>query len=242
MSRRILQPSWSKQDTRRQFEYYCDFNHFTSGDMFTSIVTDGGTVSVSDAANGLLAIDTVDSTDNDEAYVHTMNELFLFANDKPFMVECLIDYDEASTDDANIFFGIMNNISANSLQDNGAGPKANFSGAVIYKVDGGTVWRCMSSLGTTQTDSVTTETAGGELQGLRIEYVPVSSTVLEVTFWLDTGNGFQQMLDNSNIPVPIKHNVTYTSATEMHVGWGVKNGDTNPETLYVDYVGWCGIR
>ena len=54
---------------------------------------------------------------------------------------------------------------------------ASFSGAVIYKVDGGTVWKFVTSIGTTNTVSTSVTTAGGSAyQRLAIKIVPNSST------------------------------------------------------------------
>jgi hypothetical protein len=47
---------------------------------------------------------------------------------------------------------------------------------------------------------------------------------MDVEFWID-GVLVYKIKDTS-----------YTSATEMHVFAGVKNGDTNLETLNVDYI------
>ena len=146
-----------------------------------------------------------------------------------------MQFAEANTDDENILVGLLDAVGANSLQDNGAGPPASYSGAVFFKVDGGTTWNVETSNSTTQTTnelvstnannlSRKTQTAGGAAyQTLRIEYTPYSATNAYVSFFVD---GVQCC----------QHDYVFTSATEMQIGIGVKNGGANNETLNVDYV------
>jgi hypothetical protein len=106
---------------------------------------------------------------------------------------------------------------------------------VFVKVDGGTVWQTETSNSTTQTTNELTAanvnnlakravTAGGAAyQTLRIEYMPYSATNAYVSFFVD-GVAVAQ------------HDYVFTSATEMQIGLGVKNGGANLETLNVDYV------
>ena len=211
-----------------------DFHWFVTAHLWTSVLTDSGTATVGDAVNGILALACSDGTvgDNDEAYVKSTAELFKFAAGKTLYGECKLQFTEANTDDANVFFGFADAIGANTLVDNGAGMKTSFSGAAIYKVDGGTVWKCITSNSTSQTVSTSLTTAGGSsYQRLRIEARDVDGVNMEVTFFVDD----KPLLDATSRK-PIKHNVALASATEMQVGAGAKNGDTNLETLNIDYI------
>jgi hypothetical protein len=222
---------------RRQFTIEDDFIRDVDSADWVTTLTDTGTASVGDAVGGILAIVPSDGTvaDNDEAYVESANEVFKFTANKPLLFEARIQFTEANTDDANILVGVMDAVGANSLVDNGGGPPSSYSGANLHKVDGGTVWIAETSNSTTQ---ITTElsaanlnnlakravTAGGAAyQTLKIEYMPYSSTNAYVTFFVD-GVAVAQ------------HDYIFTSATEMQVVLGVKNGGTNLETLNVDYV------
>lgn len=224
---------------RRNFGFFDDFLEFVTGDLWTDTSPDTtATVAVSDAVGGV-AVLTSDATDNNEAYLLTTKELFKFAQDKPLVFETRLQYAEANTDDANVCFGFMNAVGANSIVDDGAGPKSSYSGAVFFKVDGGTRWQCESSLSTTQTTTELTaansldkiaKTAGGaSYQTFRIEVLPVSSTVAEVSFFID------------GVHVA-KQNLTYTSATEMNAFVGVKAGGANSEVVSVDYVAAYQVR
>jgi hypothetical protein len=102
---------------------------------------------------------------------------------------------------------------------------------VFFKVDGGTVWQCESSIGASQSTTATVVTAGGATpQRLAIEFQPLTSTVGEVRFFIDD-------------ELVAKHAITFTSATEMQVILGVKDGDADDEeTLNVDYAACYQLR
>jgi hypothetical protein len=220
-----------------QFTIQDDFTRDVDSADWVTTLTDSGTASVGDAAGGIIALVASDGTvaDNDEAYIESANEVFRFAADKPLLFEARVQFTEANTDDANILVGLLDAVGANSLQDNGAGPPSSYSGAVFVKTDGGTVWQTETSNSTTQTTNELTAanvnnlakravTAGGAAyQTLRIEYMPYSATNAYVTFFVD-GVAVAQ------------HDYVFTSATEMQIALGVKNGGANLETLNVDYV------
>ena len=223
--------------TRNQFSIADDFTRDVDSADWATTLTDSGTASVGDAAGGILAIVPSDGTvaDNDEAYVESANEVFRFTADKPALFEARVQFTEANTDDANVLVGLMDAVGANALVDDGAGPKSSYSGAVFFKVDGGTVWQAETSNSTTQTTTELTAanvnnlakravTAGGAAyQTLRIEYMPYSATNAYVSFFVDG-------------VLCAQHDYIFTSATEMQLAFGVKNGGANNETLNVDYV------
>ena len=227
---------------RRTHFVWDDFYWFVTVHGWTKTVADvaGGVgIAGSDAAGGILTIGTEDSTDNDEVILESTQEVFLFANNKPihFMARC--QYTEINTDDANIFIGLMNAPGANSMIDDGAGPVASFSGMGFYKVDGGTRWQCISSIGTTRNttdltaalslDKVAKTAGGASYQVFECLFDPYSSTNAKVQFLID------------GVLVAV-HDFVYTSATEMSVAFVVKNGGANPETLLLDYVGCAQLR
>lgn len=207
--------------------------------VWSVIAPDNGQAIITDAAGGVLTVNPSDVTvaDNDEVYLRTTYELFKFANDKPAFFETRLQYTEAATDDANVCVGFMSAVGPDSILDGGGGPKASYSGAVVFKVDGGTVWNCESSLAGTQTTTASVDTAGGSAyQTIGIQFQPISSTLGEVTFTLD-GAAF---LDVNRRP--IKHQITYTSATEMSAFVGVKNGGSSNETVLFDYIYASQVR
>ncbi len=212
-----------------------DFDEYVDADVWTKLAADpGASAAVSDGAMGLMTL-TTGATDNNEAAIKSTKKNWKFINNKPLVCEIRLQYAEANTDDANVAAGFSSAIGANLLVDDGAGPATTMSGALIFKVDGGTVWRCISSLSTTQTITTSTKTAGGSAdQVLRIECRPVSSTVCEVSYFVDGVPLYDAAVTSRN--QPIKHNLTYTSAADMHVGAYVKAGSANSEVVNVDYI------
>jgi len=234
MSTTILDLPQSVQDLRHRFAIEDDF---TGGLLDAVKWTDtspdsGATVAGSDAAGGA-AVLTTGATDNNEAYLLSKQEVFLFAANKPLKVACRLKFTEANTDDANVAFGLANAVGANTIVDDGAGLKTNFSGVAIFKVDGGTRWKVMSSLATTQEivdltaslsyDKLAKTAGGGVYQILEIDWQPISGTVGEARFFIDGVHVYTLSF-------------TFTSATEMNLFVGVKAGGANSEVVTVDYL------
>lgn len=215
---------------RRVFGFLDDFEWYLSPHRFTSLAADAGVTApaVGDAAGGVLTMAT-GATDNNEVAARTTNEVFLFAADRPALYEALVSFTEANTDDANVAVGWADAWGADLLLDNGQGPKASFSGALIYKVDGETTWRFCTSLGTSRTVTALANTAGGAYQTLRIE-AREQGTVVELVPIID---GKQALDANGRL---VKHAIALGTPTEMHAGVYLKAGGANSETLRVDYL------
>lgn len=203
-----------------------------TGDRWSTLVADTTpTVTTPDAVNGLARLFT-DTTDNNEVAIRSTIELFKFGTNRGIYGRAKIQYAENDTNKANVMFGFQNAIAANSMVDNGAGVRVTGSNAVIYKVDGGTVWRCQSMCNGTSTDSISTTTAGGSAaQVLEIIVNDHDGTLMEVLFKVD---GVYLRDSNNNV---IKHTVAIASATEMNLGVYVKTGGgSGGETVDVDYI------
>jgi len=218
---------------RRQCTLFDDFLWYISPHVWTSLATDGGTsVAAGTSAAAGTVILTTGATDNNEAAIATTNKPYLFASEKTMRFEANSQYAEAATSACNMcagFSSVMN--TANMMLDDGAGPAASFSGAIIYKVDGGTVWRFRTSIGSTNIDTISQHTAGGSTaQVLSVEVRTGSYGYVEAVPFL---NGLQ-MLDANN--KPIKHTFVTTSAAAMQAGVYVKAGGANSEVVTVDYL------
>lgn len=217
----------------RQFSLYDDFLWYLSPHLWTSLAADTNSAVAIDAdgVGGVVQLNTGDATDNNEAGVVSTNELFLFAADKPLIAQSRIQFTEINTNAANVAFGFADAFGANLLGDNGAGDNINSSGALIFKVDGETVWRAAVEINGTIRETQSTTTAGGaSYQKLRIEALPVDGTNLEVTYFCD-----DEPLRDSNGKT-IKHTIPYASSTEMKLGVYGKAGAANTLTVNVDYV------
>lgn len=224
---------------RRMYGFFDDFEWYITPHRWTSLAADAGaSVAVGASAVAGTVVLTTGATDNNEAAVATTNSPFKMADDKPLFFESRVQYAEANTDDANVFAGFADGVnSANLLQDNGVGPKSSFSGAGIYKLDGETVWRCVSSKGATQTITQSTKTAGGAAaQTLRVEIQPIDGSNAEVTFYVDD----DPLRDSTG--ASIKHTVAFASAAAMQAGVYVKAGGGTSEVVNTDYVAVYQLR
>ena len=226
-------PDWVNGPVRRAFGVSDDFDHIVTGDTWTTLVADTTpTVTVGDAAGGILALYT-DTTDNNEVAVRTTKELFLFAANKNLYGMAIAQYYEANTDDANIYIGFANAIGDNLMVDNGAGPKTSGSMCGFYKSDGDTLWSVIFSDSTTQTkvqltaaNTLTRQayTAGGSsYQTLEMEVEAISATDHRVAWFI---NG---------VCVYRKVGLSIANATEMNFGFYAKTGGSQAETLNIDF-------
>lgn len=213
-----------------------DFYEYTTGGKFSSVLTDSGTIAVSDAAGGVATLTPSDGSvaDNDEAYLKSSNETFLIAANKPIVAEARIKFTELNTNTSNVMFGFKDAVAANTILDDGGGPPASYSGAVFFKVDGDTTWNAESSNSTTQKtqtltsdvslDKATKTSGGGVWQILRISAIPTGDGLIDFQFEID------------GVLVAVHKNRSYANATEMQVFVGVKNGSAHNQTVLVDYI------
>lgn len=216
-------------------EVFDDFLNDQADTVFVDTITDSGTALVGDEVNGVMTLTPSDGTvaDNDEVYIASANELFLYGTNREIYGRCKLKFTETTATVYNAGFGFMNAVGANTLVDDGGGPKVSGSTLAIYKVDGGAVWKCASACNGTST--VSTSTAGA---------VTATDYVLEI--WAKDWDGVSMqvsfavngsVLKDSTTGLPIRHTVAIASATEMQVWAGAKLGAaTNNDTTKVDYI------
>lgn len=230
---------------KRTFGFFDDFESFVTGDRWTPLTADSSSASTlvlckttTGGTGGILSI-TQDATDNDEIYFGTTQNMFKFADQKPAIFEARIQYAEGATNANNVMVGFISTSAANTLIDNGGGPVASATMAVIYKVDGGTVWRCRSQIGAAvgQTDTISQHTAGGTAyQTLTVEVIPYNTTNAKVGYFLDG----LPMLDANG--ARIVHDLVYTNAVECQAFFGCKTGSATAEVLLTDYCAAYQLR
>ncbi|QDV78078.1 hypothetical protein [Botrimarina mediterranea] len=219
-----------------QVDFFDDFVLLDVVGRWTNVSGDTGaepTLATDGKSDVLL---TTGATNNNECYL-TSNLLFDLAVGQQVLAEAKVLATEAATDDLNFIFGIVSGAGANALQDDGGGPPASYSGACIFKVDGGTTWNLESSVGGSQTTSTTTLTsAQSTYQLLRILIDVVSATEAEVSFMIgqEGGNFFRLVTDSNG--QPIKHTINPTSFAAANVVIGAKAGGAASEVPRVDYV------
>ena len=217
-----------------------EFYWYTDAQLWTKLVTDAGTSVAWTAGAGGLVLLTTGATDNNEVAIATTNAVFTPATNKPFNSVFYFQYAEAATDDANVAVGFSSGMNvANVIADDGGAPHtATNTACFIYKVDGGTVWKCLTQVGTAQTISTSTKTAGGTAQAYaQINILPTADSKWEVEFRVDD----KPLLDSTTYRA-IKHSVTLTGVVAMKAGVYVKAGGATSETLKLDKVSVAQVR
>lgn len=216
------------------FQVWDDFKDAQTDLTWVDVVSDAGTALTGDAANGIMTLTPGDSVvaDNDEAYLRSANELFIFADGRPMYARARIRYTEVVAGVPSVFFGFMSAIAADSIIDTTGLIRASGNIACIYKVDGGSVWRCTTRDNAGVEDSVSTTAAvGATWYVLEIFGTDWDGVNMQFTYKVDG-----QFLKDSN-GIVIKHQAQIASATEMHIGAGIKlGGATNNDTLLIDYI------
>lgn len=197
------------------------FDHFTgfvtAHNGLTSDVTDGGSATIT--AGSYLTMNT-HSDAEDEIYVGATTPTFTLAAGKDLWFEARVRLTEANVNDANIIVGLSSIMTDNTLQDAGAGPPADYSGLVFFKVLNGTVWQAESAEDVGATESTITD-VGTFTTGLwyRLGIKVVSNTL--ATFYI---NG-----------VPVGSRTVALPTTAIGPLFGAKAGGANAEILYVDW-------
>lgn len=219
-----------------QFDFFDDFTRLDVVGNWADVSADTGAAPslATDGKSDVLL--TTGGTNNNECYL-VSNMAFDLAIGQQLLAESKVLATEAATDDLNFIFGLVSGSTTDTLQDDGAGPPASYSGACFYKVDGGTTWILESSVATAQTTSTTTlTTAQSTYQLLRILIDVVSATEAEVSFMVgqEGGNFFRIVTDSNG--QPIKHTLNPTSFAAAKVVVGAKAGGANSEVPRVDYV------
>ncbi len=207
-----------------------DPSHYVDADQVTVVATNSGTLAIGDGYPAAFAVTCSDGSvaDNDETYAKGTTEMFKFTVSKPIYFKCRLKHTEQATDDANLIIGLTDGVAANLVLDNGAGLKASGSTFGFMKVDGGTTWTGVIQDSTNDTaDSNVGALSGGSWQILEGVWWPTSATAFTCQYFIDG-------VDGGSIDGGSGETVTdYTSATDMEIVFGAKNGDTNNEVLYV---------
>lgn len=222
----------------RQDDFFDDFHGFVTGTNWTDTSADtGSTVAVATTGVSDIVL-TTGGTDNNETLVTSLRSWDIL-EDKPLLFETRMQYTEVASAKSSIFFGLCSVAAGvDYLPDAGTGIGANFSGFGFQKVEDGTAWQVVSSVGTTQTKNTTTYTAGGaSYASFRAEVMPISATQAEVVFLIDENGGsdLQQVVD-ATTGLPVKHVITYTSFAAALVALAQKTHAAPTLVTNFDYV------
>ncbi|MCC9608525.1 hypothetical protein LOC68_09835 [Blastopirellula sp. JC732] len=220
---------------------YADHCFGLDSDVFEKLSDNASAaIGVTDASGGVLSIATgaTSAADNDGCYLATKGEVIKM--DHSFVLKSKFKYSEAGADVANVVaIGCMNNAAVGTvLAANGAGPAASFYGAMIYKVDGETTWKCVSSAGATQyIDDTGVTAASSELAGFEIQFEVLPGGAYGRFVFLIDGRVCTKA--TSNLNEPITHEVPLSGATEMNVLCGGQTGSAAEEVFYLDAIAFA---
>lgn len=223
------------------FHVFNDFQDDQSDITAVDTVTDLGTVLINDEANGIATLTPSDGTvaDNDEVYLATPNELFQFATGRPIYANFRFSVTEAASGVMNFAVGLQNAVGANSLLDNGGGPKVSGDTLAVGKIDGETAWRVWSaSSGATKTTLSTKTVTTGATDFHEVEIIckDWDGVSMEVSFKVDG-----EYLKDADNNLPIRHTVAISGSELMSLWAGVKLGAiTNNDVMSLDY--WYGAQ
>ena len=236
MANLVNMPGWAK-DVRYSFGFIEDFINgaTTIPEAWADTSADtGASWAIADGVRGIVT-GVCGTTDNNEAALHMDTEAFKFLADKPIYFEAYVQFSQANTNAINVWVGLMDAGGlADSMTDNGGGPKSSYSGCGFFCVDGALTWNVENSIGSTPVTTTLTaansldktlhNAASSSYQRLVIECLPTDATHQDFLFYID------------DMLVAKHTDQTLTSATDMEVNFIVKQGSTTDESLLVDYV------
>jgi hypothetical protein len=200
-----------------------DFYNTDNTNDFTLVTDAGGTAAIVDEEDGVIRI-TNNGTDNDESYLSTKAENWIFA-DRPIAFEAYVK----PTGDHNFILGVSDTVGANFLLDSEGGPAASYDGAVFF-VDGGANWKFETSNAGTQVTSTAVGTyTTAEYVRLGFIFDPNDGTTGKITPFINGVAG-------------TAHSITLSGLEEMHVVFGAKNKTGAAAVLDVDYFQIAKVR
>lgn len=221
--------------SRDVYTLFDDFSWFVTAHQWTSAVA--GTGTVTKAADSGTDIRLFSTADNDAAVLATTNEDFKFTGGKAMVCEGALNVSTApQTDDFSIAFGWADALAATSVADT-TGAITATDACVIHTVKDSLYFRFHTEINGTAVASVSsTVITPATKQILRIEVQPRSSTVLEARPFVD---GVQLKTSDG---VPIKHDITLGTATDMDFGWVFKGHHADDGIALSDYVYAAQVR
>lgn len=238
---------------RRTAWLFDEFWSYTSGQLWTSTLTGAATaptVTNPNTNGGAISLGNVSTNANSSAVVQTTIKPFTFASNRSLIAEAQIQYTEANSTNAGVFFGFGSAIGATFLADTTGAPVVTGSAAGIYKQAGDTLWRAFVNVNGVQVNSGATiessqPSPSTTFQILRVQVDLVGANI-EATFFVGQREtpgadavfpaGLQQLREAaSGFNKPIKLRISSASAVAMSLGMILKQFSATSETLVVDY-------
>lgn len=225
------------------FDHFVKLDTAATNGQWSATKGTGGTLALNNSlAGGWINVPTA-ATDNDYQLLSTPQPTFKVVPAAGIEEGISVSFEarfkltEANTDDANFVFGFSSVLTTGFVANDGGGVPSNFSGAVIYKKDGGASLLAASSNGTAQTkDKTLCPFVSGNTYTVAVTIDVFDSVTCRVLFWVkDEANGRLYNPDELGKNVGV-HFLPLASLASMYPIFGVKAGGANAETLSVDYV------
>ncbi|QDU75440.1 hypothetical protein Pan97_24720 [Bremerella volcania] len=221
------------------------FTHFVGlpNELDVTKTNASGALTIADAAGGGYGRLTTGATtpaDNNGVFLATQGEIFKFDARHGFVLRSQLKFTPTGGNTDNVLaIGVQNAPTEdNFLADDGAGPRADYWGASIYKVDGGTTWICEVSAGTTQQALDTEITVDGSETTFEIEYIPAEGDASygQVVFRI---HGEIVRRPDTFAREPFTPEVSLAGATEMKGLVGHKTGAASELIVDINALGWA---
>lgn len=220
--------------SRDEFVLFDDFNYYVTGDLWTAAVAGTGTVTRPATAGSDIRL--FSTADNDAAVLATTNEMFKFTAGKAMQCEAEVRLAPPQTNLNSWAFGWADAMAATTVAD-ATGAITATDAAVIYATTGSLVLKFHTEInGTAVATTSSTSIVASTSTKLRIEALPVSSTVFELRPFVDG----VQLRDTNN--VPIMHRVTLGTATDLDFGIVYKGHHADDGILLSDYIYAAQVR
>lgn len=209
-----------------------EFNNYTTAGLWTTVAGSSGTTAMATDGSSTIVCTTA-ATAHDIQGFRTTNKLFLPAVGIPHMCKARVIYASQATNNAGVAFGFM---STTTLSLTTTDPSASFSGAILYKLEGGTTWNLMTSNGSTKKIGQGTAPATDGTYDLEIQINDHDGTQCEV---VGVVNGLQ-LTDSNNLPIKLM--LPYASLAIQYLAGFVDAGSANVQTASFNYAGSAKLR
>ncbi len=219
---------------------YTFFDDFTTMESTKAAQAGAWAVTEDDGAGGTDAVQEVnngvyrhysDGDDHDEAYIHWNLEQVQLRAGKHLFWCARVKLTEGNTNTANFCVGLSENVGADHMQNDGAGPPATYDGMCWFKRDANMFIEFETSLAGAQ---VTAADVAAHVSGTWYEFgawcKPNTTTTFTVFpyYRIGTANGILRAANT--------HALTLTGHGEMEAYFGVKQGATSTEEyIEIDY-------
>lgn len=231
-----LVPEVLIQDPSVGFCFKDDFDHMSS---VKTTQTGHWAVTEDDGATGTDAVQNASGgiyrhycgpVLNDEAYIHSLAEVFKLQANKHLWWEAKVTLTETALTKANFVVGLAENVGADFLADAAGGPTSPYDGMCWYKLCDNMFLEFETSLDAAQVEwSDAFAHATGVTYRLGAWCVPVNATTFTVYPWYSVGTA------RGVLAVAQAQSLTLTGHGEMQAVFGVKNGAANEEYIDIDY-------